>query len=151
MLIMKFWRDNCSLKIFYVFFIMLFSCILNISCSSSKKESGSEQTNTASTHLLPTTQEKTAIKDSIPSTALLDVASTVNDTVTGVLYVTGNEPFTKLGLQTQDGTMHILKCTKEIESDLRTKQGKIVTIYYNGMEQIPEGQALKVVRVEYLH
>jgi hypothetical protein len=151
MLILKFWRDTCSLKIFCVFFIMVFFCILNISCSSGKKEIRSEQTNTASTPLLPTTQEKTATKDTVPSTASLDFASTMNDSVTGVLYVTGNEPFTKLGLQTPNGTMYILKCTKEIESDLRTKQGKIVTIHYDGREQIPEGQALKVVRIEYLH
>ncbi len=151
MLILKFRQDTCSLKISYAFFIMVFFCNFNISCSSSKKETRSEQTNTASTHLLPTTQEKTAIKDSIPTTALLDVASAVNDSVTGVLYAIGNDPFIKLGLQTPDGKMYILKCTKEIESDLLTKQGKIVTIYYNGIEQIPEGQALKIVSVEYLH
>ncbi len=130
---------------------MVFFCILNSSCSSGKKEIRNEQTNTASIPLFPTTQEKTAIKDSVTSTASLDFASAVNDSVTGVLYVTGNEPFTKLGLQTSDGTMYILKCTKEIESDLRTKQGKIVNIHYNGTEQIPEGQALKVVKIEYLH
>ena len=151
MLILKFWRNTCSLKISYAFFIMVFFCILFISCSSSKKETRSEHTNTASTALLPTTQEITAIKDSIPGTALLDVASAVNDSVTGVLYAIGNDPFIKLGLQTPDGTMYILKCTKEIESDLLTKQGKIVNIRYNGTEQIPEGQALKVVRIEYLH
>ena len=151
MLVLKFWRDIFSLKIFCVFFIMVYFCILINSCSSSKKEIHSEQNNTASAPLSPPTQEKTAAKDSIPSTASLDFASTVNDTVIGVLYVTGNEPFTKLGLQTPNGTMYILKCTKEIESDLRTKQGKIVNIHYHGTEQIPEGQALKVVRIEYLH
>jgi hypothetical protein len=130
---------------------MVFFCVFNISCSSSKKNIRNEQTNTASTLVLPTPTEKTTIKDSIPSTASLNFASTVNDTITGVLYVTGNEPFTKLGLQTSDGTMYILKCTKEIESDLRTKQGKIVNVHYDGREQIPEGQALKVVKVEYLH
>jgi hypothetical protein len=130
---------------------MVSFCILNISCSSSKKEIRSEQTNTASTLVLPTTQEKTAIKDSIPSTASLNFASTVNDTVAGVIYVTGNEPFTKLGLLTLDGTMYILKCTKEMESDLRTKQGNIVNVHYDGREQIPGGQALKVVKIEYLH
>jgi hypothetical protein len=130
---------------------MVFFGILNISCSSSKKETRNEQTNTASTLVLPTAHEKTATKDSIPSTASQYVASAVNDSVTGVLYAIGNDPFTKLGLQTQDGTMYVLKCTKEIESDLRTKQGKIVTIYYNGTEQIPEGKALKVVKIEYLH
>jgi hypothetical protein len=151
MQLLKFWWNTCSLKIFCVFFVMVFFCILNSSCSSGKKEIRNEQTNTASIPLFPTTQEKTAIKDSVTSTASLDFASAVNDSVTGVLYVTGNEPFTKLGLQTSDGTMYILKCTKEIESDLRTKQGKIVNIHYNGTEQIPEGQALKVVKIEYLH
>jgi hypothetical protein len=130
---------------------MVFFCILNSSCSSGKKEIRSEQNNTTNALLSPPTRAKTAAKDSIPSAASLDFASTVNDTVTGVLYVIGNEPFTKLGLQTPDGTMYILKCTKEIESDLRTKQGKIVNIHYNGTEQILEGQALKVVRIEYLH
>ncbi len=149
-LILKFWQDICSLKIFCVFFIMVFFCILNISCSSSKQETRSEQTNTASTPLLPTTQEKTAVQDSVPSTASLHFAPIVNDTVTGVLYVTGNEPFTKVGLQTSYGTMYILKCTKEIESDLRAMQGKIVNVHYDSMDQIPEGQALKVVKIEYL-
>jgi hypothetical protein len=139
------------MKVFRVFFILVFLGILTISCSSEKKEIRSEQTNTASTLVLPMAQEKTAAKDTIPSMASLHLISTVNDTITGVLYVTGNEPFTKLGLQTPDGTRYILKCTKEIESDLRTKQGKIVNVHYDGREQIPEGQALKVVKIEYLH
>jgi hypothetical protein len=128
---------------------MLFFCVLNISCSSGTKESRSEQINTANTLAVPTTQEKMAAKDTMPSTISQNFTSTVNDTVTGVLYVTGNEPFTKLGLQTSNGTMYILKCTKEVELDLRTKQGKIVNVQYDGMEQIPEGQSLKVVRIEY--
>lgn len=81
----------------------------------------------------------TASKQSIPETSILE----------GTVYAIGNDPFIKLGLQTSDGTMYILKCTKEIESDLRTKQGKIVTVHYDGMEQVPEGQALKVVKIEY--
>jgi len=149
MIILKFWCDVCLLKIFYVLFIIVFLGILNISCSSGKKEIHSEQTDTASTLVVATTQEKTSIKDSIPSTTSPYFTSAVNDTVTGVLYIIGNEPFTKLGLQTLDGTMYILKCTKEIESGLRTKQGKIVTVHYDGMEQIPDGQTLKVVKIEY--
>jgi hypothetical protein len=147
--VLKFLQDTCSLKIFCIFIMMLFFCILDASCSSGKKEIRSEQTNTTSTPVLPMTQEKTAIKDSVPSTTSLYFDSTANDTITGVLYLVGNEPFTKLGLQVPDGTMYILKCTKEVESDLRSKQGKIVNIHYNGMEQIPEGQVLRVVKIEY--
>jgi hypothetical protein len=147
--VLKFLQNACSLKIFCIFVMMSFLCILNASCSSGKKEIRSEQTNTTSTSVLPITQEKTAIKDSVPSTTSPYFDSTANDTVTGVLYLVGNEPFTKLGLQIPDGTMYILKCTKEVESDLRSNQGKIVNVHYNGMEQIPEGQVLRVVKIEY--
>jgi hypothetical protein len=131
------------------FLIMVFLVVLNISCSSSKEESHSKQINTANTLAVPTAQEKMASKDTTPSTTSQNFISTVSDTITGVLYVTGNEPFTKFGLQTSNGTMYILKCTKEIESDLRTKQGKIINVYYDGREQIPEGQVLRVLKIEY--
>jgi len=36
-----------------------------------------------------------------------------------------------------------------MESELRTKQGKKVSVYYRDREQIPEGQALKVVKFEF--
>jgi hypothetical protein len=128
---------------------MVFLVILNISCSLSKEESHSKQINTANTLAVPTAQEKMAVKDTKSSTISQNVTSTMSDTITGVLYVIGNEPFTKLGLQTSNGTMYILKCTKEVELDLRTKQGKIVNVYYDGREQIPEGQALRVIKIEY--
>ncbi len=133
------------------FFIFVFMSTIILSCHSSKKELRGEQTGTANSIVLPTTQEKTATQDTLHSTISQNLTSTVNDTITGVLCVTGNEPFTKLGLQTLDGKMYTLKCTKETELDLRTKQGEMVNVHYDGREKIPEGQALKVVKIEYLH
>jgi hypothetical protein len=69
-------------------------------------------------------------------------------TLEGRIFSIGPEPFTKLGLQTENGEIFILKSTKEIESELSTKQGKILKIEYNGTEQTPDGQIIKVVRVE---
>ncbi|MGA3287975.1 MAG: hypothetical protein ABSD46_11185 [Bacteroidota bacterium] len=77
---------------------------------------------------MPTTQEKTAIKDSIPSTASLDFASTVNDTLTGVLYVTGNEPFTTLMLSVSPGVHFHVEADSSLKSQLWQLQGKRVGV-----------------------
>jgi hypothetical protein len=117
------------MKVFCGFFIIVFLGILNISCSSGKREIRSEQTNTARTLTLPTTtQEKTATKDTIPSTVTLDFASTVNDTVTGVLYVTGNEPFTKRLLSVSPGVQYYVEADSSLKSRLWQLQGKHVGI-----------------------
>jgi hypothetical protein len=116
------------MKVFYVFFIMVFLGILNISCSSGKKEIHSEQINAESTLVLPTTQEKTATKDTIPLKASLYFASTVNDTLTGVLYVTGNEPFTKLMLSVSPGMQYLVEANSSLKSQLWQLQGKHVSV-----------------------
>jgi hypothetical protein len=74
-----------------------------------------------------------------------------NGILEGAIYSIGNEPFTNICLQASDGTMYLLKCTKEIESDLRTMQGKIVIVHYDNVEKVPEGKALTVVKIEYTH
>jgi hypothetical protein len=116
------------MKVFYIFFTIVFLGILNISCSSGKKEIRSEQINTESTLVLPTTQEKTTAKDTIPSTVPLYIASTVNDTVTGILYVTGNEPFTKLTLFVSPDTLFHVEADSSLKSQLWQLQGKRVGV-----------------------
>jgi hypothetical protein len=66
----------------------------------------------------------------------------------GTIYSLGNEPFTKLGIQTLDGTMYILKCTKEIEQALNGKQGKRVKAHYEKIEHLPEGLTLSITNIE---
>jgi hypothetical protein len=65
----------------------------------------------------------------------------------GIIYRIGNDPFTKFGLQTSEGTVYILHCSKEIESKLMTKQGKSLQVHYSGRNQSPEGFILRVVKI----
>jgi uncharacterized protein YcfL len=71
-----------------------------------------------------------------------------NGLVEGTIYSIRNEPFTQLGLQTSDGTMYILKCTKEVEQFLNTKQGKKVNVHYEKTVPSPEGRMLVVTNIE---
>lgn len=49
-------------------------------------------------------------------------------TLIGVVVIIGNEPFTAPALQTTDGTVHRLNCSKEFERTLRSVQGKRVRL-----------------------
>jgi hypothetical protein len=70
-------------------------------------------------------------------------------TMEGTIYSIGNDPFSKLGLKSTDGKMYILKCSKELEKELYTRQGKILKVYFENREQTPEGLTLKIVKFEY--
>jgi hypothetical protein len=128
MLISKYWRHTCSLKIFCAYFIMLILGTLNISCSSGKKEIRSEQNSASNSALLPISQEKTADKDGVSSSASLSSASTVNDTVIGILYVTGNEPFTMLMLSDSQGVRYHVEADSSLKYYLWQLQSKRVGV-----------------------
>lgn len=46
----------------------------------------------------------------------------------GTVVIIGNEPFTVPALQTADGAIHRLSCSKELERTLRSVQGKRVRL-----------------------
>lgn len=48
--------------------------------------------------------------------------------LTGTVVIIGNEPFTVPALQTADGAIHRLSCSKELERTLRSVQGKRVRL-----------------------
>jgi hypothetical protein len=75
--------------------------------------------------------------------------STANQekSVEGTVYVTGNEPFTRLALVAEDGTRYLLSCTKELEELLNRSQGRKVRIRYSREEQGPDGRVLSVIGV----
>ncbi len=107
---------------------MVFLGILNISCSSSKKEIHREQTNAVNTLVMPAAQKKTAVKDTIPSTVLPYFASAADDTVTGSLYVIGNEPFTTLMLSVTPDMNYLIDADSSLKSRLWHLQGKRVGV-----------------------
>ena len=53
----------------------------------------------------------------------------VEQSITGRIAVVGNEPFTKLALQTYNETF-ILKCDDAMKQELWQLQGAMVTVYY---------------------
>ena len=58
-------------------------------------------------------------------------ATTVLGSLTGILAVTGTEPFTDLSLQTMDGRMHVIcKDTSALLTALRGLQGKKVRLFF---------------------
>jgi hypothetical protein len=73
-----------------------------------------------------------------------------NGTVVGQAQVVGNEPFTRVGLLTDSGTVYLLECSKDDESVLRANQGRFFRIHFRGIAHAPEGVMLHVESVEVL-
>lgn len=46
----------------------------------------------------------------------------------GIVVIIGNEPFTAPAVQTADGAVHRVSCSKELERTLRSVQGKRVRL-----------------------
>ena len=65
----------------------------------------------------------------------------------GKIYSIGNEPFTKLGIQTSDGIMYLVKCTNELENLLSAKQGQFINVQYESVNSTPEGLILSVLKI----
>lgn len=65
--------------------------------------------------------------------------------IAGTIYVTGNEPFTRLALQAEDGTAYILKCEKDLEGMLGQSQGKKFIVRFSNLEHLPEGPVITVI------
>jgi hypothetical protein len=71
-------------------------------------------------------------------------------TVVGRAHVVGNEPFTRVGILTDSGTMYLLDCSKDVESVLRANQGRFFRVHFQGIVRAPEGLTLHVQSVEIL-
>ena len=128
MYILYFWRDIYSLKIFFVFSIMIFLGILNISCSSGKKEMRNEQNSHLGTSVLTASMEKKVTQDSAFLITLQKHTSTINDTVVGIIYVAGNEPFTHLILALSPSVQYLIETDSSSRAQLWQLQGKKVNI-----------------------
>jgi len=58
-------------------------------------------------------------------------AAAIDGSLTGTLFVTGNEPFTDISLQTVNGRMHVIqRDTSTLYSTLRRLQGKKVRLQF---------------------
>jgi hypothetical protein len=71
-----------------------------------------------------------------------------NETMTGTIKVVGNEPFTRLALQTAEGKTYILECQKETRALLLQHQGYQATVEYDSVRQSFEGTTLRVTQAQ---
>lgn len=70
-------------------------------------------------------------------------------TVVGIVCVTGNEPFTNLSLQTEDGAMvKIRKDTSAIVRKLIELQGQRLRVQFRSTQSQPDTSSIVVEHVE---
>lgn len=67
----------------------------------------------------------------------------------GIIYVTGNEPFTNLSLRTEDGAMHMIqKDTTAIYSELWRLQGLKLRVRFRPVASKPDSSSIIVERYD---
>ena len=70
---------------------------------------------------------------------------TTAGTIQGKIYVTGNEPFTRLALEDAKGKVYFLSCSKELKEKLLKQQGLTVRLHCS---QIIKGENQNSATVE---
>ncbi len=65
--------------------------------------------------------------------------------ISGTLYVAGNEPFTFLALNSEDGNVYGIECSDSLKIDLWKLQGNIVAIEYNEIQEFENSYKIHVV------
>jgi hypothetical protein len=67
--------------------------------------------------------------------------------VKGYIAVVGNEPFSKLAVQSDDNKTFILECSKELEKELWQNQGTRYYIHYSSFRKEGDRTILAVEKV----
>lgn len=66
------------------------------------------------------------------------------------IYVTGNEPFTRLACEDAEGVVYLLSCSKELQEKLLKKQGQLVNLHCSHIKKQGKQNSATVVRFEVL-
>jgi len=83
---------------------------------------------------------------SIGFTACCSCGSSGNENIIkGIIVIVGHEPFTKVGIRISDEKIYTLKCTKELEKELRENQGNAYAVQF-GDSIVEEGIPVLVVK-----
>lgn len=67
--------------------------------------------------------------------------------VSGTIFITGNDPFTKLALQTDDEKVYLLECSEEMKKELWSKQGGYYLINFTELKTVDGKDVLAVEKV----
>ncbi len=73
-----------------------------------------------------------------------------NSAIKGRVYITGNEPFTRLALEDKKGRIFYLTCDEKVKKELWKFQGKAVLIYYTEILRNKAGKFIKVIKYELI-
>ena len=71
-----------------------------------------------------------------------------NHIVQGKIVLIGNEPFTQLAIQDEDGYVFQLICPKRLEQKLLQNQGDHIRVYYSQIVQTEQYARITVERYE---
>jgi hypothetical protein len=69
----------------------------------------------------------------------------------GRIFITGNEPFTRLALKDRKANVYYLQCEKNLKEQLWELQGKAVIIYYVSIDSNEAGKFVQVKDFKVLH
>lgn len=67
--------------------------------------------------------------------------------VSGKIIIIGNDPFTKLAIQTDDEKVYILECSEELRKELWNKQGDLYLVSFSDLKVVEERDVLVVEKV----
>lgn len=70
------------------------------------------------------------------------------NTVSGIVQLVGNDPFTTVAIHGSDGKVYRIVAPKGIENRLRKLQGKRVVVEYSSMTTTVEGPVVSVTSFE---
>lgn len=68
--------------------------------------------------------------------------------ISGMLSMTGNEPFAKLTLIADQNTTYFLEGKDELIKMLTSHQGEYADLTYNNIKDVPNGKALEIVEAQ---
>ncbi|MBN1399048.1 MAG: hypothetical protein JXA06_13525 [Bacteroidetes bacterium] len=114
------------MKVFFGLFTALLLSLHGFSCSSGNKETCSEQMEKAET--MPEANKMHDDKDTLSSKVLLKTVPAGADTLSGIIYVTGNEPFTQLAIRVSGDASYIVEADSSIKAQLWKLQGRCVNL-----------------------
>ena len=68
--------------------------------------------------------------------------------IEGRVFTIGNEPMTRVGLESAPGDMFPLLAPAQLDTVLRRNQGHRMRVFFEGIDPVPEGPALRAIRAE---
>jgi protein MpaA len=87
-------------------------------------------------------------RDALVDALLRGAPGEASGMITGRIFVIGNEPVTRVGLESASGDIFPLLVSAQLDSVLRRNQGHTMRVSFECFDLVPEGPALRVIHAE---